>query len=80
MGNSIYQAHTKLPVLQGRVLQVSSWVINGNPAGLALREGKAGTDFYDSSPFANHVIKGFKSPSQFELTTAQSNLRKAFYG
>jgi hypothetical protein len=28
------------------------------PAGLAFREGKAGTDFYDSSPFLLHLING----------------------
>lgn len=67
-------------MIQGRVIQVSSWVINGEPAGLAFREGKAGTDFYDSSPFAPHVVKGAHAPGQFEMTNAQSTFRKAFYG
>lgn len=45
-----------MPVAQGRVIQTSSWVIDGMPAGLAFREGKAGDNFGDLSPFLLHTV------------------------
>lgn len=56
MGRSIYQLYTKLPEVQGRVIQTSSWVIGGEVAGINFREGKAGTDFADFSPFVPHYV------------------------
>ena len=46
-----------LPVAQGRVIQASSWIIDGMPAGLAFREGKAGDNFGEMSPFLVHTVK-----------------------
>ena len=66
LGKSIYQMYTPLPEAQGRIIQTSAWVINGMPAGLAFREGKAGTFFEDMNPFLPHVVKGAQGP-QLEL-------------
>ena len=57
LGQSIYQLYNKLPTAQGRVIQTSSWVINGLPAGINFREGLEGTDFSDMNPFLPHVVK-----------------------
>lgn len=57
LGKSIYQQYMALPVAQGRVIQASSWIIDGMPAGLAFREGKAGENFGDLSPFLLHTVK-----------------------
>lgn len=57
LGKSIYQQYVDLPVAQGRVIQASSWIVNGLPAGLAFREGKAGENFGDMSPFLLHTVK-----------------------
>lgn len=57
MGRSIYQQYSRLPTTMDRVIQTSAWVVAGMPAGLAFREGKAGTDFEDGSPFLLHVLK-----------------------
>ena len=56
LGKSIYQLYNDLPVAQGRVIQASSWVIHGMPAGLSFREGKAGDNFGDLSPFLVHTV------------------------
>ena len=42
--------------MQGRVIQTSSWVVKGLPAGINFREGKEGTDFADKNPFLPHKI------------------------
>ena len=57
LGKSIYQLFWKLPDAQGRVIQTSSWVIGGKAAGIAFREGKAGTDFIDLNPFIPHIVR-----------------------
>ena len=57
LGKSIYQQYMDLPVAQGRVIQASSWIVDGMPAGLAFREGKAGDNFADTSPFLLHTVK-----------------------
>ena len=57
LGKSIYQMYKELPSAQSRVIQASSWVIDGMPAGLAFREGKKGENFADSSPFLPHYVK-----------------------
>ena len=56
----MYQLYAELPVAQGRVIQTSSWVVNGMPAGLAFREGKEGMFFEDMNPFLPHVVKGYQ--------------------
>lgn len=56
MGKSIIQLFHKLPTAQKRVIQTSSWVIQGVPAGINFREGKEGTDFMDTSPFLPHFV------------------------
>lgn len=55
-GKSIYQLYHKLPEVQGRVIQTSTWVIGGKAAGINFREGKAGTDFVDMNPFLPHYV------------------------
>ena len=57
LGESIYQLYHKLPAAQGRIIQTSAWIINGMPAGLAFREGKAGKHFEDANPFLPHIVK-----------------------
>jgi len=57
-GKSIYQLFYKLPEAQGRVIQTSTWVIGGQPAGIIFREGKAGTNFEDRNPVVPHIVKG----------------------
>lgn len=58
LGNSIYQAESDLATAQGRAIQTSSWVVAGEPSGLAFREGKKGEHFQDSNPFLVHMVKG----------------------
>lgn len=48
--------YTELPVAQGRIIQAGSWIINGLPAGLSFREGKAGTFFEDLNPYLPHIV------------------------
>ena len=57
-GKSIYQLYHKLPVAQGRVIQTSTWVIGGQPAGIVFREGKAGTNFEDRNPVIPNIVLG----------------------
>ena len=82
LGKSIYQQYKELPVAQGRVIQASSWVIYGMPVGLAFREGKAGDNFGDLSPFLVHnVRKNDSSPItyKFEQTLREYEKRKRLY-
>lgn len=73
--------YTKLPEAQGRIIQTGSWVINGMPAGLGFREGKAGTFFEDMNPFLPHVVKGRGAPPlEFKVTSKQRDLRRRLYG
>lgn len=81
LGKSVYQALWDLPVAQGRVIQTSSWVIKGMPAGLAFREGVAGTFFEDASPYLVHSVRESQGKAlDFELTPNQNNLRNQLYG
>lgn len=56
LGKSIYQKYMEMPSAQGRIIQTSSWVINGWPAGLAFREAKANETFGDGNPFLLHTV------------------------
>lgn len=42
LGRSIYQVYYPLPIVQGREILLSSWVIGGMPAGINFREIRAG--------------------------------------
>ena len=77
MGRSIYQLYHKLPEVQGRVIQTSSWVIGGHAAGINFREGKAGTDFSDSNPFIPHYVKPSKTGRQ-QLNFVLSRIQNIF--
>lgn len=70
LGKSIYQGYVDLPTAQGRIIQASSWVIDGFPAGLMFREYKANENFNDQSPFLLHTVsKGTgKQPINFKMT------------
>ena len=57
MGKAIYQRESNLAMAQGRVIQTSVWMIGGQAAGLAFREGKAGHHFEDTNPFLPHAVK-----------------------
>lgn len=65
VGKSIYQAEVTLPAAQGRIIQTSSWMVRGMPAGLAFREGKIGHHFEDSNPFLLHSVKNQPDYSTF---------------
>jgi len=46
------------------------------PAGLAFREGKAGTHFEDANPYLPHVVTTTDSWTlNFEMTKAQNAIR-----
>lgn len=83
MGKSIFQLYHKLPEIQGRVIQLSSWVISGQTAGINFREGKAGTNFMDANPFLPHYVMPAKLGEVRKLKFKESyeayQLRKALY-
>ena len=64
------------------MIQASSWVIDGMPAGLAFREGKLGENFGDTSPFLLHTIKKDKNIGayNFNMNTKMKKLREEIYG
>ena len=82
MGKAIYQRESKLATAQGRVIQTSVWMIGGQAAGLAFREGKAGHHFEDTNPFLPHGVKLDDSQSFFEYrrNKAQAQLMNQIYG
>ena len=50
------------------------------PAGLAFREGIAGTDFEDSSPYLIHYVNGKENkPLTFDVTPNQKTIRQQLY-
>ena len=60
-----------MPQAQGRQIQLSSWVIDGLPAGLAFREGKSGENFGDDNPFlfgSRRLPAAFGSSGQTSAT------------
>lgn len=57
LGHSIYQLFEQMPNAQGRIIQTSSWIVNGKAAGLNFRETKEGTHFGHSAPFLPHIVK-----------------------
>jgi hypothetical protein len=63
------------------VIQASSWVIDGMPAGLAFREGKAGENFGDLSPFLLHTVRRDPAHStySFDQTAEMKILRDDLY-
>jgi len=80
-GKSIYQLFYKLPEAQGRVIQTSTWVVGGQPAGIIFREGKAGTNFEDRNPVVPHIVKGSKAmPFWLKQSVEQRKLRYLIYG
>jgi len=80
MGQSIYQEEVILPHAQGRVIQTGSWIINGMPAGIIFREGKAGKHFEDGNPFLLHTVRGKNAGTfKFRMTKEQQRLRNRFY-
>jgi glutathionylspermidine synthase len=48
-----------MPIIQGRHIQMSSWIVGGFPGGLAFRESKD-HKFADGSPFLPHYINHAK--------------------
>ena len=83
LGQSVYQLYKKLPEVQGRVIQTSSWIISGMAAGVNFREGKAGTHFSDKSPFLPHYVKQVgkgKQTYRFSYTNEQRRLVNRLYG
>lgn len=82
LGRSIYQLYHELPTVQRRVIQTSSWVVKGVPAGINFREGLKGTDFTDINPFLPHKIENSKDEYSynFKLSRQQYELRKKLYG
>jgi len=80
LGQSIYQQIVKLPVAQGRIIQTSSWVINGMPAGIIFREGISPKPFEDSNPFLLHTVRGAQpSTFQFKMNKNQQKIRQNIY-
>ena len=55
VGPSIFQKYTEMPVIQGRRIQMSTWVIGGRFGGMAFRESKT-NKFTDGAPFLPHII------------------------
>ena len=51
------------------------------PAGLAFREGKAGTFFEDMNPYLVHTVRGkeIETGFEFRLTDEQMTIRKRLY-
>lgn len=51
------------------------------PAGLAFREGKAGENFGDLSPFLLHTVKrdATSKPYNFDQTSAMKTIRDQLY-
>ena len=74
--------YQELPSAQGRVIQASSWVIDGMPAGLAFREGKKGENFGDISPFLLHTVEQESNigPYKFKMNNQMQKLRQEIYG
>ena len=56
LGAPVYQKMVDLPQSQTRTILTSSWVINGNPAGLCFREDTQRVT-NNNSAFLPHYIK-----------------------
>ena len=82
LGKSIYQHFMQMPSAQGRVIQASSWVIDGMPAGLAFREGKQGQRFGGRTPFLLHTVEKQADigPYKFKMNSQMKKLRQEIYG
>lgn len=52
----MYQAEAPIPVFDGRRPTVGSWVIDGESAGMGLREA-AGPVTDNTSPFVPHLLE-----------------------
>ena len=70
--------------MQGRTIQMSTWVIGGKFGGMAFRESKD-HKFRDGSPFLPHVIIDAiagKDPEvqEVEFSSNAYNLYKTIYG
>jgi hypothetical protein len=61
--------------MQGRHIQMSSWVVGGYPAGLAFRESQD-HKFSDGSPFLPHYINQKKMTN---LTFIMSEKVQGFF-
>lgn len=69
-------------MIQGRVIQTSTWVIGGKAAGINFREGMNGTTFTDKSPFLPHYVKPIKglSPNiDIKVSRIQYDLNRNIY-
>jgi glutathionylspermidine synthase len=56
-GRFVYQEYAELPVFDGQTAVVGSWEIDGEPAGIGIRES-AGPVTVNASPFVPHLIAG----------------------
>lgn len=63
------------------MIQASSWIIDGLPAGLAFREGKASENFGDMSPFLLHTVKRDSSAKAYNFiqTDEQKKIHDSLY-
>jgi hypothetical protein len=72
-----------MPVIQGRKIQMSTWIIHGRFGGMAFRESKNNV-FKDGSPFLPHVItdKGpsYKPDVQVYYSSKASAIFSQLYG
>ena len=78
-GGTVYQAHTRIPELNGRSFVVGSWVVSGQPAGICFRED-VNTITNDDSCFLPHWVSGAAPQPQYRQNADQAALRRALYG
>lgn len=80
LGKSIYQAEVEFPITGERIIQTSSWIVGGMPAGIIFRDGIEGEHFEDSNPFLLHTVRGKTAePFNFKLSKTQKKLRDKIY-
>jgi len=87
IGKPIYQQEVKLPIAQDRTILMSSWVINGMPAGICFREDTNKLTNNNSeflvhyfSPLEKYKEQILERKFEFKCTEWQKGARVMLYG